>query len=121
MVPVSVERVQEEPLHDLAVAAGAFFERWVVVVVRVVVAVGGEGGLGRGRVRRAELRVPVVVRVHAQRARCQLDGWSEDRSHRPPQLHALGTNKNIMVRGLLSLLGTTVHIVGIICLQGIKN
>lgn len=45
--------------------------------------------LRRGRVWWAELRVPVVVRVHAQRARCQFDGWSGNRSRRPPQLHAL--------------------------------
>lgn len=74
VVPVSVERVEEEPLHDLAAAAGAFLQRWVVVVVGVVVPVGGKRGLGRGRVWRAQLPVPVVVRVHAQRARGQLDG-----------------------------------------------
>lgn len=90
-MPVPVEGVQEEPLDDLAAAAGAFFQRGVVVVVRVVVPVGRERRLGRGRVRRAELRVP-VVRVHAQRARGQLDGWSGDRSH-PPQLHALQQRK----------------------------
>lgn len=74
--------MEEEPLDYLAAAAGAFFEcRVIVVVVLRVVSVGREGRLGRGRVWRAQLTVPVVVRVHTQRARCQLDGWSGDRSH----------------------------------------
>lgn len=74
VVPVPVEGVQQEALHDLAGTASALLERGVVVIVRVVVPVGGEGGLRRGRVWRAQLPVPVVVRVHAKRARGQLDG-----------------------------------------------
>lgn len=65
VVPVPVKRVQEEPLDDFAAAAGAFFERWIVVIVGVVVPVGGREGLRAGGVGRAQLPVPVVVRVHA--------------------------------------------------------